>query len=66
MAEVACNDDGPFLLNCVGTGGDSANFGSRISAGSTNRGVNAVFIDSRGAGGSGMNYSMRYDIPTVP
>jgi hypothetical protein len=64
--EIACNDDGPFSLNCVGTGGDSANFGSRLSSASANRGINAVFIDSRGTGGSGMNYSMRYDIPTVP
>ncbi len=65
-AEVACNDDGPSTLNCTGTGGDSANFGSRITSSAVNRGINAIFIDSRGTGGSGMNYSMRYSIPTVP
>jgi hypothetical protein len=65
-AEVACNDDGPATLNCRGTGGDSANFGSRLGDITVPRGVNAVFIDSRGLGGSGMNYQMRYDVPTTP
>jgi hypothetical protein len=65
-AEVACNDDGPSTLNCRGTGGDSANFGARLGDISIPRGVGAVFIDSRGFGGSGMRYAMSYDVPTVP
>lgn len=64
--QVACNDDGPSALNCTGVGGDSAGFGSRISDVMVNRGVHALFIDSRGLGGSGMNYSMRYDVPAIP
>jgi hypothetical protein len=64
--EVACDDDGPPTVNCRGTGGDSANFGSRlVGADAVNapRGVSAIFIDSRGTGGSGMNYQLSYDIP---
>jgi len=64
--EVACNDDGGATFNCRGTGGDSANFGSRIWGVAVPRGVNAVFIDSRGTGGGGMNYSMRYQVSAVP
>ncbi len=63
---IACNDDGPLLMNCAGTGGDSANFGSRISDVMLNRGIHAVFIDSRGSGGSGMHYSLRYDVTPIP
>ena len=65
-AEVACNDDGPSTLNCRGTGGDSANFGARLDMISIPRGIGAVFIDSRGLGGTGMRYSMSYDVGSVP
>ena len=64
--EVECNDDGPSTLNCRGTGGDSANFGPRLNGVEVPRGIAGVFIDSRGTGGSGMNYSMRHDVPSIP
>lgn len=64
--EVSCNDDGGAGLNCRGTDGDSANFGARLGDITVPRGINAVFVDSRGSAGSGMRYSMSYDVPSVP
>jgi hypothetical protein len=59
--EVACNDDGLSMggTNCQGTGGDTANFGSRLSNITVPRGIGAVVIDER-RNTSGLRYSMRY------
>jgi hypothetical protein len=58
-AEAACNDDGG--TGCAGTGGDTSNYGSRISQ-VFPRGLNLIFIDERLRTG-GMHYSLRYTQP---
>jgi hypothetical protein len=58
--QVQCNDDGGSAFNCIGTGGDSAYFGSRISA-PMPRGINAVVVDER-ARPNGLVYTMRHQI----
>jgi hypothetical protein len=55
-----CNDDGPSGTNCQGTGGDTANYGSRISA-TFARGIHAVVVDER-LQPRGMTYTLRYQI----
>jgi hypothetical protein len=59
---VQCNDDGPDGTNCrgTGTGADTLNFGSRISA-TIPRGINAVVVDERGQA-RGMTYTLRHAI----
>lgn len=60
-SDVTCNDDGPSTSNCVGTGGDTRPFGSRLASVTVPRGLNALFVDSR-TGGPGMTYSLRYTV----
>lgn len=60
-ADVTCNDDGPSTSNCVGTGGDTRPFGSRLASVTVPRGLNALFVDSR-TGGPGMAYTLRYTV----
>ena len=55
------NDDGPSTANCVGTGGDTLPFGSRLASVTVPRGLNALFVDSR-TGASGMAYTLRYTV----
>ncbi len=57
--QVQCNDDGA-ATNCRGTGGDTLNYGSRISA-AIPRGINAVVVDER-TQARGMVYTMRHII----
>jgi hypothetical protein len=61
-AEYACNDDGTTMggTNCAGTGGDTANFGSRLNNIVAPRGLNAVIIDERRSMSSGMRYRLNY------
>ncbi len=58
-AEIGCNDDGS-ATDCQGTGGDTANYGSRISV-AVPRGVATVINDER-ARANGMTYRMFYNI----
>jgi hypothetical protein len=60
--EVQCNDDGPAASNCTGTGtgADTLNFGSRISA-SLTRGISAVIVDER-SNPNGLRYTLRYNV----
>jgi len=62
-AEVVCNDDGTSMggTNCQGTGGDTANYGSRLNNVVVPRGINAVLVDER-TGGSGMSYTLAYTV----
>jgi hypothetical protein len=62
-AEVVCNDDGGSMggSNCQGTGGDTAQYGSRLNNVVVPRGINAVFVDER-IGGSGMQYTLVYQV----
>jgi hypothetical protein len=62
-AEVVCNDDGGTMggTNCQGTGGDTAQYGSRLNNVVVPRGLNALFVDER-VGGSGMQYTLRYTV----
>lgn len=60
-SDVTCNDDGPSTANCVGTGGDTLPFGSRLASVTVPRGLNALFVDSR-TGASGMAYTLRYTV----
>lgn len=55
-----CNDDGPASFSCVGTGGDSAKYGSRLSTTSA-RGLNTVVVDER-TGGTPSNHGMDYTL----
>jgi hypothetical protein len=61
-SEVTCNDDGPSMggTNCQGTGGDTANYGSRLNNVVVPRGINAVFVDERVGGTTpqGMRYTV--------
>ncbi len=57
--QVQCNDDGTGFM-CAGTGGDTSNFGSRISA-PMPRGLNAVVVDERN-NTSGLSYRLHYQI----
>lgn len=58
--QAQCNDDGGSAYDCRGTGGDSANYGSRISA-SMPRGLNALVVDER-LRRNGMNYTLHYEV----
>ncbi len=58
--QVQCNDDGGSTYNCQGTGGDTLNFGPRISA-PMERGVSAVLVDER-LRANGLNYTLHYQI----
>jgi len=58
--QAQCNDDGPSGTACQGTGGNTANYGSRIST-TFPRGVHAVVVDDR-TQPRGMTYSLRYQI----
>jgi hypothetical protein len=57
----ACNDDGGSSFDCRGTGGDTANYGSRLAI-TASRGINGVVVDER-TGGSGMAYTLAYSVP---
>lgn len=69
-----CNDDGLIngATNCVGTGGDTSQYGSRVTSTGLSRGLGFVYVDERTAHsvgalyplGStrGMSYSMAYSI----
>jgi hypothetical protein len=59
-SQSQCNDDGPSATNCQGTGGGTANYGSRISA-PFGRGIHAVVVDERSQP-RGMAYSLRYQL----
>jgi hypothetical protein len=58
-AQVQCNDDGGDAYNCRGTGGDTQNYGSRISA-PMPRGISALVVDER-LTRNGMNYTLHYE-----
>ena len=58
-AEVTCNDDGGTA--CVGTGGDTANYGSRLTNVVVPRGLHVLYVDER-VGGSGMSYTLAYTV----
>lgn len=60
-----CNDDGGSGFSCQGTGGDTANYGSRLSV-TTSRGINGVVVDERSSGtpnGHGLDYELFYTVP---
>jgi hypothetical protein len=59
--EVQCNDDGA-VANCrgTGTGADTSNYGSRISA-ALPRGISAVIVDER-TQPNGLQYTLRYNV----
>jgi hypothetical protein len=59
-APTDCNDDGPAAANCVGTGGDGAVRGSRLTS-RVPRGVAAVLVDDLRSA-SAMPYTMRHRI----
>ncbi|MBP6829236.1 MAG: hypothetical protein KA978_00550 [Deltaproteobacteria bacterium] len=59
-AQVQCNDDGGDAYNCRGTGGDTQNYGSRISA-PMPRGISALVVDER-LTRNGMNYTLHYEL----
>ena len=65
-SEIACNDDGVTAggSDCIGLGGDSAQYGSRLNNIVVPRGLNMLYIDERtGAStssGSGMAFTLRY------
>jgi hypothetical protein len=61
--EVLCNDDGWSTggTACEGTGGDLAQYGSRLDAASLPRGLNAVVIDDR-SGNAEMLYNLAYSV----
>jgi hypothetical protein len=61
--ELVCNDDGG-AANCAGTGGDNAQFGSRISGLAATRGITTVFVDTL-SGASGMTYTLKYTAPSL-
>ena len=60
--QVQCNDDGGASFNCrgTGTGADTLNFGSRISA-PMPRGINGVVVDER-LRANGMSYTLHYQV----
>lgn len=59
--EIGCNDDGPAMggMNCAGTGGDALNYGSRLNAIVTPRGLAAVIVDER-RNTNGMTYVLHH------
>jgi hypothetical protein len=61
-----CNDDGDSTLDCTGTGGDAANYGSRLHV-PASRGLNAILVDERHGDtlpdGTGMTYTLAYTVP---
>ena len=66
--DVSCNDDGMAMggTDCRGTDGASTTllsqqYGSRLNNVTAPRGINAVFVDER-FGGSGMQYTLRYQV----
>jgi hypothetical protein len=60
-AQSLYNDDGTGFA-CAGTGGDTANYGSRLAGAALTRGVHAAFVDSR-ASVNGMTYTLAYAVP---
>ncbi len=74
MKTLACNDDGPIAgaTNCVGTGGDSSQYGAHIVSTGVRRGLGVIYVDERTAHsvgalyplGStrGMGYTLAYSI----
>ncbi len=74
LQTLACNDDGGTLgaTNCVGTGGDSSQYGSHIASTGVRRGIGFIYVDERTAhsapalyplGSSrGMGYTLAYSV----
>lgn len=59
---TACNDDGIYngATDCSGTGGDTANFGSRLTY-TAPRGLNVVYVDNYGPT-QGLQYTLRQTV----
>ncbi|MFZ5445997.1 MAG: M12 family metallopeptidase [Myxococcota bacterium] len=59
-----CNDDGGSAFVCQGFGGDTANYGSRLSTTSA-RGLNTIVVDERSGGtpnDHGMDYTLAWSV----
>lgn len=58
-----CNDDAirSATDDCAGTGGDTFQYGARLRDIPSARGINAIYVDSRG-NASGMTYSLAYTV----
>ena len=67
-SERGCNDDGGSAgaADCHGTGGDAANYGSRVAPtafASLRRGLHLLYVDSLTGTGGPMTFTVSYLTP---